>query len=586
MQRTNRRGPRLLLAAAAGLALPACAPLAGPGGGRSPLFEAADAPAEYYYLVGQELELEGSIEEAIEAYRRAHEKDPGSAFLLRKLAEMAARQGRLDEAAAYGEQALALEPDSADLRLFVGTVHRFRRDPEAAERVLRDAAGVPVSPDAALLLYNTSLETGRLDQARALAEWLLADQPDSLAAIFALAQVHQRAGDAAAAEAVLRDALERGVDELPLYHQLAALRREQGDREGEIALYRELLARHPGDRQTLARLAEALDAAEETEEARRILERLEREHGDLVATMRLGYLDLRDERYEAAAARFERVLAEDPRQHEISYLLGVVYRRVGRTEEAIARLESIPPGHGRYVDARTQIAAVLERQGRYQDALEQVLEARRHQTARPLDLYVASLRAKSGDFEGAVAFLEELLGESPGDPEVLYNLGVLYGEARRQDEAIAYMRRVLEHNPDHAGALNYIGYSWAEQGLRLDEAERLIVRALELRPDDGYITDSLGWVYYMRARPLMQGGERAQGLLLLERSIRELERAAELTGGDPVISEHLGDAYLLLDDKRRALESYEEALDLEPRLDEQPDLRDKTESLRRELGLE
>jgi tetratricopeptide (TPR) repeat protein len=199
---------------------------------------------------------------------------------------------------------------------------------------------------------------------------------------------------------------------------------------------------------------------------------------------------------------------------------------------------------------------------------------------------VASLRAKAGDFTGAVGFLETLLAQSPGDTEVLYNLGVLHGEQGQQQQALVYMGDVLEHNSDHAGALNYIGYTWAEQGTRLDEAEELVQRALELRPDDGFITDSLGWIYYMRARPLIERGELAEGRELLERSLLELHKAAEMTGGDPVISEHLGDVYLLLEDKRRALENYEEALTLDPRENEQPELLGKVESLRRELGFE
>jgi tetratricopeptide (TPR) repeat protein len=83
---------------------------------------------------------------------------------------------------------------------------------------------------------------------------------------------------------------------------------------------------------------------------------------------------------------------------------------------------------------------------------------------------------------------------------------------------------------------------------------------------------------------LVQGGHVDAGRALLERAIRELEKAAELTGGDPVISEHLGDAYLLLEDRQRALSFYEEAVNLEPREGEQPKLREKLERLRRELA--
>jgi tetratricopeptide (TPR) repeat protein len=124
----------------------------------------------------------------------------------------------------------------------------------------------------------------------------------------------------------------------------------------------------------------------------------------------------------------------------------------------------------------------------------------------------------------------------------------------------------------------------AERGQDLDEAERMITRASEQRPDDGYITDSLGWVYYMRAKQHLDAGRVEEGRAMLERAVRELERAAQLTGGDPVISEHLGDAYLLLEDRARALRFYEEAVHLEPRETEQPKLREKLERLRRELA--
>ena len=71
------------------------------------------------------------------------------------------------------------------------------------------------------------------------------------------------------------------------------------------------------------------------------------------------------------------------------------------------------------------------------------------------------------------------------------------------------MRASLERDADNPHALNFIGYTWAERGENLEEAEALIARALELSPDDGYITDSLGWVYFMRAQGLKQTGEDA-----------------------------------------------------------------------------
>ena len=112
----------------------------------------------------------------------------------------------------------------------------------------------------------------------------------------------------------------------------------------------------------------------------------------------------------------------------------------------------------------------------------------------------------------------------------------------------------------------------------------MIARALELRPDDGFITDSLGWVYYRRAQPLLASGKVEEAKAWLTRAVDQLERAAQLTGGDPVISEHLGDVHLALGQPTLALENYEEAARLEPRPAEQPELEEKLERLRKELS--
>jgi Flp pilus assembly protein TadD len=146
------------------------------------------------------------------------------------------------------------------------------------------------------------------------------------------------------------------------------------------------------------------------------------------------------------------------------------------------------------------------------------------------------------------------------------------------------MQKVLELDPKNAAALNYIGYSWAERGENLEQAEELIQRALSLAPGDGYITDSLGWVYYKMAEMHFREARKDEALALLERARKHLLQAVELTGGDPVVSEHLGDVHLLRGEKARALDYYEEAVKLEMRESEQPNLLEKIESLRRDLG--
>ena len=110
------------------------------------------------------------------------------------------------------------------------------------------------------------------------------------------------------------------------------------------------------------------------------------------------------------------------------------------------------------------------------------------------------------------------------------------------------MEDIMSRNPDNFDAMNFIGYTYAERGEKLDYAEELINRALELAPGRGYIIDSLGWVYYQR-------GDFAKAL-------EYLLRASEIPPPDPTILEHVGDAYEKLGKRELAQENYTKALEL------------------------
>jgi tetratricopeptide (TPR) repeat protein len=108
------------------------------------------------------------------------------------------------------------------------------------------------------------------------------------------------------------------------------------------------------------------------------------------------------------------------------------------------------------------------------------------------------------------------------------------------------MKTVIKIEPKNTNALNYLGYTYAEMGENLDEAERLIKAALEEKPNDGYITDSLGWVYFKKG--------------LFNEAVKYLEKAVSLLPEDPVILEHMGDAYFKISHKEKALQFYKRSL--------------------------
>ncbi|WP_247886812.1 tetratricopeptide repeat protein [Azospirillum sp. SYSU D00513] len=182
-------------------------------------------------------------------------------------------------------------------------------------------------------------------------------------------------------------------------------------------------------------------------------------------------------------------------------------------------------------------------------------------------LHMAESLTRLKRTDEAIALLTQLAGERPERTDALVRLGDLYRSAERYEEAAATYSKALERigtpeqrhwallytravtwekldrwpqaeadlqqalalNPDEPLLLNYLGYSWVDRGLHLDKGRAMVERAVELRPRDGYIIDSLGWALYRM-------GE-------FEQAVTTLERAVELKPVDPTINDHLGDAY-------------------------------------------
>ncbi len=576
----------LLLVALAASVGTGCASLAGLAGGGSKAAAARpDLGVEYDVLLAELALSDGEVTSAKRALERAIAKDPESVYLELRLARVEAQIEDLPGAVAHAERALALDPENEEARLLLGGLYRLSRNVEAAERALLTEEGLPFSDSAALLLYQVYFESERLDEALTVTEYLVANRPEMLGGFMALATIYERLGQPAQAERILREALVRHPDRFVLYSRLARLKRASGDRLGEISVYREALDERPTHYGSLLSLAEALVTANDLDAAIRTYEKIvEHYPSDPKAVRRLASLEFAAGRHDRAAAILEQALVDFPNHYEFAYSLGQVWRSMERPDRAREAFARVPVGDASYIEARAQIIALLEERGDYAAALEEVNALRAMAPSRPLDFHAAGLYQRTGDFETGMQILDAILADDPKDEEALYQLGVYFGMADQLDRAVETMTKVLEINPTNAHALNYVGYTWAERGQNLEKAEEMIVRALEQRPNDGFITDSLGWVYYMRGRSLLNTHLDEQGRKFLLRARDQLTLAAELTGGDPVVSEHLGDVYRSLDEKRRAFEFYQQAVDMDHREDEQPNLLEKLDDLRRELG--
>jgi tetratricopeptide (TPR) repeat protein len=150
------------------------------------------------------------------------------------------------------------------------------------------------------------------------------------------------------------------------------------------------------------------------------------------------------------------------------------------------------------------------------------------------------------NYSQAIETINKGIAISPQDSKLYFRQGVIYDKWGKKNESIKSMKAVIRLDSKDANALNYLGYTYADLGIQLDEAERLVREALKYRPDDGYITDSLGWVFYKRGD--------------FDKALPILKKAAKLVPEDPTILEHVGDTYLKLGDQKNALKYYQKSL--------------------------
>ncbi|MBF0529552.1 MAG: tetratricopeptide repeat protein, partial [Deltaproteobacteria bacterium] len=124
-------------------------------------------------------------------------------------------------------------------------------------------------------------------------------------------------------------------------------------------------------------------------------------------------------------------------------------------------------------------------------------------------------------------------------------LGAILDKMGDKEACIKQMLLVISLDPQHFNGLNYLAYTWAEMGVKLDEALTMSLKALELKPDSGFIIDTVAWVYYKKGD--------------FPKAVQYLEKAIKLVDDDPTILEHLGDAYVKTGAKSKALDAYSQA---------------------------
>ena len=256
--------------------------------------------------------------------------------------------------------------------------------------------------------------------------------------------------------------------------------------------------------------------------------------------------------------------------HALALLsLADLYELLKKPDLAIKIYERVPASSPLHRNAAIQMASDL-------DALDRAAEAEKHLDAlikdHPHDL--EAIMALGNVQRGHKKFAECADTYSKGiatiaHPEkanwvIFYFRGICYERSHRWPKAEADLKEALQLFPDQPHVLNYLGYSWIDQGVHLEDGMAMIKKAVQQRPDDGYIVDSLGWAYYRLGN--------------YPEAVKQLDHAIELKPEDPTINDHLGDAYWRVGRTLEAHFQWVHARDLKPDPDELPKIEQKLKS--------
>jgi tetratricopeptide (TPR) repeat protein len=498
----------------------------------------------------------------------------------------ALESGLLAEAAGYFERALVKDPDNPDLRrqLFLLMLASGQYDAalERARPLASENLGDDAVAEADLLLALDDARAGRFGGAHrrlsALAEdgiagltvpfvdaWILVGRGDDLDAALArldqgealgpLNQYHRAmmlelGGRLDEGAATLQEAMpDSGLVPVRMLQAYAAMAARQDRRQPAIDLIAQQLAER-AEQPMLVELVTTLEAggtpAPPFDDAvggvadalLGVAEALHQERGSRMAVVyaRLAIFARRDlaeaslligetmavqGNVDAAIEAYQAIQPQSPLSYVAQLRQARALHDAERQDEAFGLLEELAASAPDRIDALVQLGDLLRHDERYDESEDA--------------------------YSRAIARIDQPRREHW---TLFYARGITYERTKRWPEAEADFLYALELEPEQPFVLNYLGYSWVDMGMHLDRAKGMLNRAVELRPDDGFIIDSLGWVQFRLGN--------------FDAAVESLERAVELEPGDPVINDHLGDAYWRVGRQREARYQWQRVLTLEP----------------------
>jgi tetratricopeptide (TPR) repeat protein len=393
-------------------------------------------------------------------------------------------------------------------------------------------------------------KAGSPEKALALMQQLVAEDSDSSSALYALALVANRASQRSLALDYIDRALTlepSSTQSLVLKaHTLIAMKKQK---QG-VEFINQAVEKYPEDiklRHAYARILLETDQIEGSLQQFQELHQQAPENTDF--SFSLGMIHMQLNQYEEAKGYLSKLSQSRDKRNEANFYLGAIAEEEEHYKKALNHYSRVEGKH--LADAQVRIAKILSDQGNLKQARETLQRLRVNQSRNQLKFYMikAELLREARDYATANEVYSKALDQFNDNTDLLYARGLNAADMKRVDLLEQDLGKILLTNPQHADALNALGYTLADQTDRLQEAKGYIEQALELKPDSPAVLDSMGWVEYRLGN--------------MQAALEHLQKAAEISN-DAEIASHLGEVLWVMGQQEQALEIWKAALEREP----------------------
>lgn len=513
--------------------------------------EQADLSCSYFYFLwGTHAEFNHHLPEALEAYEKALICDPDASYVQEKLPVLLLKLGKFKQASIWLTEAISKNPDNINFKLLLANLFLQKEQfDEAIELYTELLSQDPSNTGIHLRIAILHGHMNEYDKAETILLNILAKNNNAYFPRVALARIFRDNDKTKKAVAEYEQALSLNWSK-DLAYEIGYLYIELKQFKDALRIYTTITANDPLDEKAaLSRIQALLDLKQNSlalEELHTIkLLNGNPEKIDLIISKVL----LRQNKV-AEATEILKHLTVTSDLSEPHYMLGLLAFQAEEYPECLKHLSFITEESAEFEEAVFLQTRVSQKTGDFDSAITRLKEllANSHTRSPLFYALLSSMYQEKHDQISAIATMEAATTVFSENFQLLFEYGLLLEQNSMPNKALLQMQRVVEIEPDHADALNFIGYTWADNNINLDQALRYILKAFELKPRNGYIVDSLGWVYY-------RTGE-------LDKAIKWLTLSIELEPEDPHIHDHLGDVYRTRGNRNKAVNSYQKAFEL------------------------